>query len=94
MGTSRVDKEKGEEMKQLEKYYNERVKQKGDTGFKELSEDDKKSIEKCVGFNRWKLNQALKQCGEAIVESLKKTREILRQLNIFESTYHRTIDKK
>ncbi len=52
-------KEKGEEMKQLEKYYNEQFKQKGDPEFKELSEDDKKSIAKSLEFAFYELGTAL-----------------------------------
>ena len=51
-------------MKQLEKYYNEQFKQKGDPEFKELSEDDKKSIENTLVFYGCQLDMAFRGLGK------------------------------
>ena len=80
-------------MQDLEKYFNIIFKNDG-IKFKDITDVEKKSIEKSVDFNMWKMNQAQKQCREAILEVLKKTSEMLRQFNIVESTYHRITERR
>ncbi len=57
----------------LEKYYNERFKQKGDPNFKEFSEDNKRSLKKSFGFAIYEFETAFNKfvlawndCGKAL----------------------------
>ena len=53
-------------MEQLEKYYNEKFKQKGDPEFKELSEEDKSSIEKSLEFCAYQFCAGCRDVGEQL----------------------------
>ena len=59
-------------MKNLNKYYNEKVKVKGMPEFKDLAESNKRQLKNSIGFAGYNVTSAVKEFGEACKPFLGK----------------------